>query len=418
MPATPLADGAFYWRMAAVDAAGRPGLYSPSGSFTIRTVSPAVPAPIPVASDPTNNARPTLAWGAVIGGASYRVEVAQSSSFSAPLLDLTVATTSLVPASALPEGWSRRLQLASYRGLEYTSFGFCLRQTGGSMTTPRVVLASYCLVGLLSASTLLAETISVKVKRIATLSGAFGQMHIYVNNKALGGVTNGQVATFRCDNARIGRNEISVTYDGLTGEIPFWQNINDLTKKNGNRKYFAVRRPDEEIAVEVGWDDRLWSGIKGIFKVSTEVDSDWNFSSVKRVELNRTLKGVIVKESPPIRLAPGTEHVAEESMTIRHEIKTSTSWKVAAEVKAEVDAIWASISLDIMGELESSIRKDYSVETKRTRSVKIIGSSSAVRVVWVKYYRTGTAIVDMNGREVRVPFEVDEDFDLITEAVR
>jgi len=242
---------------------------------------------------------------------------------------------------------------------------------------PSRVLASFCLLGLLSASNLFGEAVKITVARKFALSGIYTKMHIYVNGKPLGTISNGQEVAFRCDSARIGINEASVTYDAFGREAPL------MPGKNGNKKFFVVKRFGEELAMDVGFGFSEFS----FFRVSTEVDS-----GVERIELDRTLKGVVIKETPPFRVAPGSDEVYEETMTVRREIKTSTNWKAEADVRAEVDAAWASITLNIKGKLENTTNEDNSVEIKRTRRLTIKPSWSAVKLVWVEYFRTGTAV--------------------------
>jgi hypothetical protein len=103
-PSTALPQGVLYWRVQAADGGGRPGPFSAASSFQILTTPPPVPQLIAVSPNPTNNATPTLAWGPVSGATSYRLQVGQSSSLSAPLLDITTTATSYVPGSSLPEG--------------------------------------------------------------------------------------------------------------------------------------------------------------------------------------------------------------------------------------------------------------------------------------------------------------------------
>ena len=211
----------------------------------------------------------------------------------------------------------------------------------------------------------------------------------------------------------LGRNEVYVKMGWLLVpriEINFYD-ISD--NKKTSKKYFLVRRSGEEIAVELGFRP---PNVSSYFNVSSEINAD--AAKISRVELDRTLKAITLKESPPIQLAPNTEKFVEDSMTLSHEVKTSTTWTVGADLKAQVNAAWAAVTVGILGKLESVTSSDYSVETKRTRSVTIKGGSPPVKVVWVEYFRTGTAIVAINGREVRVPFEIDEDFDLVTEPAR
>jgi hypothetical protein len=103
-PATALPEGTIYWRVRSLDAAGQPGAFSMPDTFVVDTTAPGVPVAVPVTPDPTNNARPTLAWSAVSGASSYRVLVSRTSGFSAPFIDTIISTQTYQPASDLPEG--------------------------------------------------------------------------------------------------------------------------------------------------------------------------------------------------------------------------------------------------------------------------------------------------------------------------
>ena len=47
------------------------------------------------------------------------------------------------------------------------------------------------------------------------------------------------------------------------------------------------------------------------------------------------------------------------------------------------------------------------------RKVKLVGDGSTpLAVAWVEYYRTGTATWQIDGKEVKIPFQIKEDFDL------
>ena len=103
-PASALPEGTIYWRVRSRDAAGQSGAFLAPDTFVIDTTAAGVPVVVPVTPDPTNNARPTLAWSAVTGAASYRVLVSKTSGFSAPFIDEIIATLTYQPASDLPEG--------------------------------------------------------------------------------------------------------------------------------------------------------------------------------------------------------------------------------------------------------------------------------------------------------------------------
>jgi hypothetical protein len=152
-------------------------------------------------------------------------------------------------------------------------------------------------------------------------------------------------------------------------------------------------------------------------KLETTTKGTIGGASVVAVALDRKLKSVILKESPGIRLARGTEKVVEDTMTVEHSLTISNRWKVEADVKAAVNGVWASLKVHVRGEIEKSTKKTYKEKTERKRSVTLKGdgSSGKVKVVWVEYYRTGTATLRVDGKEYRVPFEFKDDFDLLTE---
>jgi YD repeat-containing protein len=104
MPASSLPEGTIYWRVRSVDAAGQPGAFSVPDIFVVDTTAAGVPVLVPVTPDPTNNPQPALAWGAVTGASSYRVQVAGTSDFTDPFIDTTLSTLAYQPASDLPEG--------------------------------------------------------------------------------------------------------------------------------------------------------------------------------------------------------------------------------------------------------------------------------------------------------------------------
>lgn len=135
------------------------------------------------------------------------------------------------------------------------------------------------------------------------------------------------------------------------------------------------------------------------------------------VTLDVKLKKKVVKESPPIRLARGTEKVIEDNYKILHSVTMSKGWNAGADVKGKATVLWQELEIGIRAGIEKSESKSYGAEEwlKRSVTIKGDGSKAMVKVVWVEYIRTGTAKVVIDGKEVEVPFEFREDFDLLTE---
>jgi hypothetical protein len=133
------------------------------------------------------------------------------------------------------------------------------------------------------------------------------------------------------------------------------------------------------------------------------------------IKLDRELKSVVVKESPPIRLARGTQKTMEDIVRVKHSVTISKGWHAEAEVRAKAEAAWASLEASVRGGIERSTSKTYGTETERKRSVTLQGDGvSAVKVLWVEYFRTGMATLAVDGQTLEVPFEFREDFDLLT----
>jgi hypothetical protein len=103
-----LPSGTLYWRVLGVDIFGVQG--PPSAVRTITVKPPSGPLPAPVPEFPANGSTVTAGqqvaffWQPVTGAAKYELQVANSSSFTPPLvLDKTV-TTNQVNTSTLPTG--------------------------------------------------------------------------------------------------------------------------------------------------------------------------------------------------------------------------------------------------------------------------------------------------------------------------
>jgi hypothetical protein len=125
------------------------------------------------------------------------------------------------------------------------------------------------------------------------------------------------------------------------------------------------------------------------------------------------LKRVVLKQSPAVRLAKGSEKIVEDSVTVVHSVAISSGWKTDTEIRGKVSLGWAEIGGSIKREVEQTTGTTYSVKTERKRKVKLVGDGSTLlAVAWVEYYRAGTATWEIDGKEVKIPFQIKEDFDL------
>jgi hypothetical protein len=105
---TSLPSGKLYWRVLGVDVFGVQGPASAVRTFTVRP--PSGPLPAPVLKFPANGATVTAGqqvsffWETVTGAASYELQVATSSAFTAPLVLDQKVSTNQVNTSTLPAG--------------------------------------------------------------------------------------------------------------------------------------------------------------------------------------------------------------------------------------------------------------------------------------------------------------------------
>ncbi len=98
-------DRRYFWRMRSIDFLGTAGPWSPTYSFIVDTVFPAVPSLYrPADISFTSDTTPSLSVFGVSGANRYNFQLSASSDFSAPLFDQTLSSTTFtIPnADALP----------------------------------------------------------------------------------------------------------------------------------------------------------------------------------------------------------------------------------------------------------------------------------------------------------------------------
>jgi hypothetical protein len=174
-------------------------------------------------------------------------------------------------------------------------------------------------------------------------------------------------------------------------------------------------RPNDHIKITLTTE-------KGVFKLYVEpVDKSRQPGGgvaqgveVVSIAFDQKLTSKVIKRSAPITLARGTSKTVADSLAVTNAVTTSKGWNRELQLKGKLPVIEAGLKLGV----EQSTSRTYGVAEERERSVTIHGDGrSKIVVVWVKYYRTGTATMRIDGDEVEVPFEIEEDFDLLTEEV-
>lgn len=253
--------------------------------------------------------------------------------------------------------------------------------------------------------------VTITLIRTAVWVGAGSGIGVYINDTHVATLSNGETEIVKVTNLKPGKNSIRLVNYTILGAYPFYENPR---AKKGDRKYFVIPNGVSSVTITAGCTQDL---TRNVFAVPYEVAEDWDRPKITKIVLNKTLKKVVVKESPPIRLARNTEKTVSDTIRLKHESLVARHWKVDADFKARIIAAWALVDVQIRGEIESITRRTYAEETERTRSVLLRGGDSGVstKVIWVEYYRTGTATVLMEGRSTNVPFEFRDDFDLLTE---
>ena len=100
------------------------------------------------------------------------------------------------------------------------------------------------------------------------------------------------------------------------------------------------------------------------------------------ISLDKKMKSVVLKESPPITLAHGTEKVVEDSLKITHSATIASTWKAEAGLKGKLSAGWAEVEVGIKAGIEKTTSKTYSVASERKRSVTLKGDGSTPAPSW------------------------------------
>jgi hypothetical protein len=99
---TPLAAGAYAWRVRRLDADNRPGPWSLARTFDLESAAPTPLTPADGAS--LSESRILLGWQAVAGAAAYRVETSTSSGFATTIESQVTVMTTWAPVRQYGEG--------------------------------------------------------------------------------------------------------------------------------------------------------------------------------------------------------------------------------------------------------------------------------------------------------------------------
>jgi hypothetical protein len=144
---TALNDAFWFWRVRAVNAQGRPGLWSPARLLWVDTVAP--PAPtlyLPANASVTTLTRPTLIWLPVAGASGYRVDISTDPAFTSFVLENQPAVPNylLLPAPLSQGRYFWRAQAVDAAGnLSGESAAFQLVINIGSLPAPNTTFTTY-----------------------------------------------------------------------------------------------------------------------------------------------------------------------------------------------------------------------------------------------------------------------------------
>jgi tetratricopeptide (TPR) repeat protein len=182
-----------------------------------------------------------------------------------------------------------------------------------------------------------------------------------------------------------------------------------------NKLYHAIADYTESLRL----DPKNEYAAKSLSSAKEAVRKSYTSPKIRLLEmkLDEELKQVVLKKSPAIRLAAGTEKVIEDTVKVQHSVSTTDGWTSERELRGKVTAWFVEVSSSVRSGIEKKTTRTFGVETERKRSVTVKGDRTvpAVRVVWVEYHRTGTAELEVDGEKVTLPFSFREDFDLLTE---
>lgn len=114
-PPDPLADGKYFWRVRAYNAAAQPGRFSVAQIFSIDTTPPAAPVLTSPSDTATLRSSPVFRWNRAAGAVSYEFQYDNDADVSSPTYSVTTPNTNRKPP-AMPNGtffWRVRAQDAA-----------------------------------------------------------------------------------------------------------------------------------------------------------------------------------------------------------------------------------------------------------------------------------------------------------------
>ena len=134
---------------------------------------------------------------------------------------------------------------------------------------------------------------------------------------------------------------------------------------------------------------------------------------ISKITLDKALKHVEVKESPPIQAAIGSPQIKKVEYTVKHSVSIQKGVRAGFEVKGTLSVLQTGIK----HEIEESTNNTYEESKTSSHEVTIPGNGKRYKLVWIETYRTGKATVVVEGKEQIVPFEFRDGWDLSTEEI-
>ena len=127
---------------------------------------------------------------------------------------------------------------------------------------------------------------------------------------------------------------------------------------------------------------------------------------------------MIVKQTPSISIPIGTQQTFEKSLKLRHEVIVNNHSKFSGGVDGSFNNILIKVQAGIKAEIEKTFKENYLSEEEQKSQITLKGTGKKYKILWIKYYRTGEALIRINGKEKNVPFEFEDTFGLSAVEVR
>jgi hypothetical protein len=218
---------------------------------------------------------------------------------------------------------------------------------------------------------------------------------IYLNDQKVQGIGDG------------GRITVSFTPRSGKNNLYLVQNANGHRTESKTLLFDAIPNGTYRFSCEinVGWVNSI---------VLNREDSEGVYISDLSIALNPTPSSVET-ETEKVTVVQGVKSTLKRSRTIQHTVNITKNESDYKSISGSLEVIKGEIKSKVEVALSQGLTLSETVE----RTHEFDGREGGVyKLIWVEYFREGTATVNVQGTTLTIPFKIRVGADLTVEKVR